>query len=426
MRIKEFIQNFYQRKGLFVLLSILSGKVINFVVAIVIIRILAKAEYGLVAYSMTIISFFAPFVGAGIHQSFLRFGALSKGQVDKKVLFDFTLRKGIMYSLGLIVLLLLISPFLLKNLPEASWFLWLLSFQLIGLFLFQMIGVYCRLIHRNKIFSIIEIQKNLLLLITNIGFCLLFGAIGYIVSMILVPLVVGIYYIIKLNVWPVNIPPVKYQKIRQQFNFDFKTFFAYGIYMSLGGVLSQLLFAVDVLLIGYLIADAEQLAQYKASSIIPFSLIALSVAVITTDFVKLTNSLKSGKHELLRYYWNYLKIFSLISLGIVVFFYSFSDQLLGIFGSEYKGHPKLMIIFAIGVAGALLLRTPLGNMLSVIGWPRVNALISGIILIINLIGNYFMIKRYGIEGAAITTSSLMWLSGIFSLTAFLVFQKRAA
>lgn len=424
MKAVEFIQNFVARKGLNVLLSVVLAKAINFIVSILVIRILEKSEYGLIAFGLTVLSFFAPFAGAGLYQGLLRFGALSKSQLAKKVLFQKTLKTGLKYSALLTALFILCSPIIALKLPEALPYMLLLSFQLISLFLFLMIQVYCRLIHRNQIFANIDIQYHVLLLIFNVGMCYLLGGFGYVLSMILVPLFLSLYYLKKLNLRPSGLSKQLIQQVEANFEFEFKELFSYGMYTSVGGVLSQLLFAIDILLIGNLLSDPEQLAQYKASSIIPFSLIALSVAVLTTDFVKLAGKAVEHKKAIAQYYLNYLKIFGLLSVGIILFFHFFSEPLMRLFGTQYQGHSRLLIIFSYGVVGALLLRTPLGNLLSAIGWPKVNALFSIIVLIVNLVANYFMILRYGIEGAAITTSALMWLSGLLSLGAFIYFLKK--
>ena len=420
----DFIKSFIARKGLFVMLSVFLAKLVNFIVTILVIRILSKGEYGFIAYGMTIISFVAPFAGAGMFQGLLRFGALSKGQLGKKVLFDITFRKGLKYSALMVILLILLSPLLSFNLPEGIFYLLILSFQILGLFIFLMIQVYCRLIHRNKLFAFLDIQNNLLLLVFNVSMCYFFGGMGYVISIVVIPLFLGLYYLKKLNLYPIDFPKKTYAKIKASFEFDSKELFYYGLYTSAGGLLAQLLFAIDILLIGNLLSDAELVAQYKASSIIPFSLLIIASAVMMTDFVKLASTSKKDKPALKRYYWNYLKIFSLISVGIILLFYFFSDFLLGLFGSAYQGHSRLMFIFALGVVGGILFRVPMGNMLSAIGWPKINALFSVIVLIINLFANYFMILKFGIEGAAITTSVLMWLSGLLSLGAFLYYLKK--
>jgi O-antigen/teichoic acid export membrane protein len=91
---------------------------------------------------------------------------------------------------------------------------------------------------------------------------------------------------------------------------------------------------------------------------------------------------------------------------------------LAVFGKDYEQVPELMVIFAAGVVGGLLFRVPLGNILSAIGWPKVNMLFSGIILLLNVVGSYYMIQHRGLVGAAMVTSALMWLSGLMSLAAF--------
>jgi O-antigen/teichoic acid export membrane protein len=405
------------------MLSVFLSKLVNFIVTILVIRMLSKGEYGLIAYGLTIISFVAPFAGAGMFQGLLRFGALSKGQLDKKVLFDITFKKGLKYSALMIGILIIISPILTINLPEAILYLLLLSFQILALFVFLMIQVYCRLIHQNKLYAFIDIKNNLLLLVFNVGMCYFFGGMGYVLSIITVPFFVGIYYLKKLKLYPIDVPQIRISKIKTSFNFDRKELFYYGLYTSAGGLLSQLLFAIDILLIGNLLSDPESIAQYKASSIIPFSILIIASAVMMTDFVKLASISKNNKPALQQYYWNYLKIFSLISIGIILFFYFFSEPLLLLFGAGYQGHSQLMLIFAIGVVGGILFRVPMGNMLSAIGWPKTNALFSVIVLVINLIANYFMIIKFGIEGAAITTSVLMWFSGLLSLVAFIYYLK---
>ena len=104
--------------------------------------------------------------------------------------------------------------------------------------------------------------------------------------------------------------------------------------------------------------------------------------------------------------------------------YFFSDYLIMLFGKDYTNKNNLMLIFSFGVMGALLFRVPLGNILAAVGWPKINALNSLIILILNLIFSYTFIIKYGIVGAAIVTSSMMWLSGILSLVAFIWYLKK--
>ncbi len=411
----NFIQSFLQRKGGYVLFSSYFAKLITFLIAVYIIRVIPKAEYGFVVYASTIISFVAPFKGLGIYQGLLRFGAISNSQQLKKFYLNQTLKKGLLYTLLIIGALCAITPLLSSNMEDAFLYIILLSFQLVSLLLLEIIKIYSRLIHLNKLYSIITIYNNLFLLIGVIISTYYWGALGYIISLITIPTLYSIYLIFKLNLLSFN-----KNQIAPESN---KSFLSYGFYMSLGGMLSQLLYAVDVILIGNLIKDAEVIAQYKTSNIIPFSLLILPVAILTTDFVKITNEVNKDKRSIWRYYLNYLKIMSVFCVGILGIFYFFSQEILLIFGKEYSNDNNLMFIFSVGVVGALLFRIPLGNILSAIGWPKINALFSVIVLLINLIAGYYCVINYGVMGAAYTTVFLMWFSGILSLFALLKFLK---
>ena len=416
MSTTQFIKSFINRKGGHVLFSFLFTKVVNFVVAIVVINMLTKSEYGFVAYALTVISFILPFMGAGIHQGLLRYGALSKSQIGKRDLFQMTMKKGVLYSAIIAVLILVLLPFITSSLKGSALFLGILSFQLIALLLLQFVEIYCRLLNLNKLFAQIEISNSALLLIGNIGMAFLFGGMGYVLSLALVPFIVACYYIYKLRLFESS-------GAKSKVVLPVGKFVKYGISMSIGGVLSQLLFAVDIIMIGNVLQSEELVAQYKTASIIPFSFLMIPVAILTTDFVKLSAASENNKPFLKSYYLNYLKIFIWISLGLFLFFHFAGEPLLRIFGKDYQETPELMSIFALGIIGGLLLRVPMGNMLSAIGWPNVNVIFSLIVLLINVVANYFMVSWYGVIGAAITTAVLMWFSGLLSLAAFVWFLR---
>ncbi len=412
----NFIKSFLDRKGGYIVFSSFFVKLITFAISIFIIRYIPKQEFGLLVYANTIIAFISPFKGFGIYQGFLRYGSISDSQQQKKYYFNKVLLKGFLFSAIIIVALLLLSPFIIANLKDSFWFFIILSLQLITVLFVDTIKIYARLLNLNKLFSDINIYSNLILLVFAIVFTLFWGVWGYVIALVVAPLAYSIYLVFKLNLF-------KYNRLQIP-DFNTKQFVNYGFYMSVGGVLSEMLFAVDIMLIGNLIKDAEQIAQYKTSNIIPFSLLILPVAIITTDFVQLAKMAISNKKELWVYYRNYLKIMSVISVCVLFFFYFFSHDLLLIFGKEYSNDNNLMFVFSIGVVGALLFRNPLGNILSAIGWPKINALFSLIILIINVIAGYYFINIYGIMGAAYTTVFLMWFSGILSLFAFIYFIKQ--
>ena len=160
MNFKSFIYNFLKRKGIEVGLSSVVEKLGGFFLVIIATRLLSKNDYGLLTYANTILVFLIPFIGFGVHQGLLRYGALANSQVEKKKLFIFTLNKGLKYSLILTVLVFVLAPILTSNLKEATIYLYILSFQFISLFLFEIIRIYARLLNLNKLYSQITNVKT--------------------------------------------------------------------------------------------------------------------------------------------------------------------------------------------------------------------------------------------------------------------------
>lgn len=409
MAIRDFIGAFNTGKGNQVLFATLFARLANFVVNLSIIRLLTTDDYGNLSYAFTIISFILPFLGGGILPGLIRYGATLGGQLEKKYYVRFALKRGMAVSLTILLITCLFAGLLTQKIPGALPYLLIFIFQLFGLLIFRSIGAYCMLVHRNSWYARLEVTLSFMFLVGNISAAWLFGGMGYVVSLVCIPLILGIYYWFKFNLGD--------QSKNIKFTFNAKELFEYGFYSSLGTVLAQLLYSVDILLIGNLLTESA-VAEYRVASIIPLNLIVLSLAVMTTFTVKVARNAEKNPQFIFDFYKNYLSIFIPISLAILLFFYFGADWLVLIYGDQYQEQGDLMRIFSVGVAGGLLMRAPLGNMLPTLGFPKVNAFLSLIILGINVVGSYWMLQHYGIRGAAIVTSAMFWLSGIFSLVVF--------
>jgi O-antigen/teichoic acid export membrane protein len=296
--VQHFISSFLSRKGAHVLFSFFFSKVANFLVAVVVIRLLSKSEYGSIVYAVSILSFLIPFMGAGIHQGLIRYGALSEGQLQKKYLLQQTMWPGLKASGLLVGLVLLSVPFVTQNMSDAAFYLVVLSFQLLGLMLFQFAVIYCRLLGLNRLFAKIENINNAMLVIGNITMCYFFQGPGYVISLVLIPFLLGLFFMYRLKLFQLQ-QTVGVEKP------DLKKYISFGLSMSIGSVMAQMLFAVDILLLGNMLPDSEELvAQYKAATIFPFSLLFIPVAIISSDFVKLVRAAENDKAYLKSYYFS--------------------------------------------------------------------------------------------------------------------------
>ncbi|MEZ4840977.1 MAG: polysaccharide biosynthesis C-terminal domain-containing protein [Flavobacteriaceae bacterium] len=114
-------------------------------------------------------------------------------------------------------------------------------------------------------------------------------------------------------------------------------------------------------------------------------------------------------------------IFVMISVIIISIFSILSKWLLLIFDEELVQFNNVFLVLTLGVTGILIFRGLFGNLLSSIGKAHINYYIASIALILNILSNFYLIPHYGILGAAITSSVLMWLTGLFSLLFFYKF-----
>ena len=138
---------------------------------------------------------------------------------------------------------------------------------------------------------------------------------------------------------------------------------SYGFFTSLGGLSSQLIFSIDMLTIGYLIQDPKEIAYYKAASLVPFALLFIPAGVMKTDLVKLTQHYQN-KAFLKKYANNYLKLFFVIAIITATTLYFSANIIMKTFGDEYVVSQNLIPVFALGLVGAFIFRTPFGNIIT--------------------------------------------------------------
>jgi O-antigen/teichoic acid export membrane protein len=246
------------------------------------------------------------------------------------------------------------------------------------------------------------------------GLSFQYQGMGYVIALILSPLLTALFFIKKLKV-----------KLRVKNNLEITnlSFWKYGFFGGLSSLVTQLLILIDIILIGYLIDDPVAVTHYRYVSIIPFSLLFLPRVFITTDFVTFTEKIHQ-KDYINKYIKNYMVFFGVVSILLVLFSYIFVEQILNIFGEEYTNYADSFLILILGITGIYIFRGLFGNLLSSIGKIKFNYYIISIAILINIISNYYLIPTYGIKGAAITSAILMWFTGVFSWLSFLYFYKK--
>tara|TARA_B110000003_G_scaffold179972_1_gene179197 strand:- start:9960 stop:11225 length:1266 start_codon:yes stop_codon:yes gene_type:complete len=412
--IKNFINGFISRSGNAIFLSTVFSRILSFLGSMIVLRLLDNKELGIILFAFSIIQFMIPIGGFGLHQSLLRYGSLLKSTRDKEKLFSYVLKNGIIGSLLLMIVILFIGWFIPFQFKKTFYYLSLLSTAILTNFIFELVKTQFRLQHKNILFAKAELFQNFLLVALIFILSIYLDGFGYVIALISSPLITAIFFIKKLEI------TIYFKSNLTITNLDF---WKYGFFGGLSNVITQLLFIIDVILIGELMNDPLLVTQYKYISIIPFSLLFLPRVFITADFVTLTEKIYD-KDYIKKYIKSYVLFFSLLSIIIFLVGYVFSDSILLIFGNEYLRYSDSFLILITGVIGIFIFRGLYGNLLSSIGKMNVNYYIVLTAIIINIISNYYLIPEYGIKGAAITSCILMWLTGILSWICFSYLYKQ--
>ena len=406
----RILKNFINKEGTYVFASSLFTKVCSFLTSLILIRILSPDEFGVLSYVLSALAFFIPFSGAGIQHSYLRFAPMLVDKENRIGLFQHSLFKGLLFSFFLAFALFLLIPWLNSAVGNTSiYFSWLI-FYLFSFFLIELVKMRYRVADQNKKYAGIDVYLSALVLCFGTGLAYLYGPLAYVIVFVTVPLVLGLVHI-KL--------PVKVSlKIPEKY-------YSYGIWVGIGAIASQLMYSLDVFLVGKLIQDPQQVAIYRSASIIPIALFFIPNSYITTHYTDLAKN-SMDKEYLIRFAKDYFKLFSVLAFVLGAVLYFMSDSIISIlFGEEYAEAADLFEVLILGMVGAFILRIPFGNMLASVGKSNWNAIVAFIILVLNGILNYYAIYAWGIVGAAIVTSALLWISGILSLALFSVYLKKS-
>ena len=413
--IKNFIRGFINRSGSAVFIATILSRGLSFVGSWIALKLIDNKELGVILFAFSIVQFIIPIGGFGLHQSLIRYGALLKSNDEKEKLFSYVLKNGVLGSLILIALLGIVGktiPFQFENTYE---YLCLLSVAILSHFIFELVKTQFRLQHKNNLFAKAEFWQNVLLVFLIFLLSKFFNGLGYIIALVSSPLIASLFLFKKLQVKLIR---------NHQLSITDIDFWKYGFFGGLSNVASQFLFIVDMLLIGYLINDPIIVTNYRYVSIIPFSLLFLPRIFIATDFVSLTEKIHQSKY-IKDYINSYVMFFSILSVAMIFFFYVFGHSMLNFFfGYDYEKYFDSFIILIFGIVGVYVFRGLFGNLLSSIGKTKTNYYITCFAIAINIASNYFLIPLYGIKGAAITTSLLMWFTGILSWICFSYYYKQ--
>ncbi|MEZ4908076.1 MAG: polysaccharide biosynthesis C-terminal domain-containing protein [Saprospiraceae bacterium] len=407
-----YLREFHANSGTWVFAATALNKTVMFLIKVFVLVYVEKEIYGQLTYANTIIMFIIPFVGFGSPIGLLRFGSITSNKNEQKRIENYTFSMGIINTILLILMVLPFFNLLSKGDNTVFFFLCILLIRVISLFLYSHQTSKLRVEFNNKEFGQYDMINSLLLFALGFLMTYYFHSTGYLLALGLAPLFAYIGYgMIKgFPSWQFN------------FNFDFKKkdFWSYSLFSSFSTIVSQMVFLVDIFLIGNILNN-EAVAEYNAAGLIPLNILMLPVIFMQTDFAKIAHNYKN-KRYLKSYYKKYLSLFVPLSVIILFLGFFFGEQMFSLLGKDYHPYNLFMyLLFAVSIS--ILFRVPLGNMISAFGKARFNTISAIITLVVAIVLNLIFIDKYGLTGAAWATCISLILSSILNLAYFIWYIK---
>jgi O-antigen/teichoic acid export membrane protein len=402
------------RHGLF---GTVGGRFLGVLGSVIAARILGPAAFGLYAIGWTLLRFLSLIFPLGMDRALLKFAPRYWNKDPeglKGLLFQtisLSLGTGFLFGLVLFSLAPWLSSVVYKKPELLSVFrLFSIVFPLLSLLI--VVAAATRVTQSVKISVLLQdLGQPLLGLILILAFYLLgiklTGVILSDVISIAFATVVGIFLV--SHVFP-EIITVK-GKIKD----SLKEVLAYSIPAALAGAFSVYVFWIDRILVGYFLPSFEN-GIYLAVSQISTIFLVIS-AGINSVVVPIFSDLffKNDTGTLEEVYRISTKWGIYISVPIIIVFVaSPGDTLSLIYGESYRIGGNVFLILLIGQLVNLITGS-VNPLMIMTGNQKYLFKLSGIMLVLTVVLNLFLIPKYGLTGAAASTSISLSLLYIVAL-----------
>lgn len=393
------------------------NKVIAFLSSVVLVRILTKTEYGVFTYAWNIYSIVLILNGMGIESGVLQISSEHSGDIEyTNRASNYGIRFGVKFDLILFVIILGIGLFAPLKIEASREVLCLLCLLPMAQLLFQMTTSYLRAQKRNQEYARLTVINTILVFAVSAGCAFLFREKG---------LVAG-YYVAYVTSFLIGIFAYRIRIFNKssKINGDDKTALLKiaAITMCNNG-LSQLMYLLDVFVLGIVDPQETILASYKVATMIPSALAFIPLALITYLYPYFAEHQNDGNWCLNRYKQI---LFGLGGLNIVISAVLFVGAPLIIrllFGEQYLDAVPVFRILSVNYFFSGTFRILSGNLLVTQRKLKFNLFVAIVSSLTNVVADYFFIQWWGSVGAALATVLVVFVSSVLSTT-YLVYTFR--
>ncbi len=397
------------------------NQVLAFASNFILIRILSKGEYGIYSYAFNIYSFFALAIGLGMESACMQVCSekmKGNGDADRNMRFGILFGSGFNLILGVFIILgALFLPLPLAGVAEVLWLFALMPFVTS---LFNLAQTYFRYQLMNVEYSKCSVLNTALILAGSVAGAVLLKTPGLIVFREAAMLVT-----VLLAVWIYRFPLariLKAARISVREKIDMLKIAAISMLNIATG---QLLYLIDVFLIGMLISDELVVASYKTATIVPNALLFIPTALVVYIYPYFAQK-QDDKAWVKEKYFLLLKYFGLFNILVSVMLIILAPLIIRIlFGAQYLDAVTAFRILSLSYFFSATFRKTTGNILVTQRKLHVNFWIGVMEGVLNIISNWFLILFMGAVGAAVTTLIICVVSSAVSVGYFVTYLNKS-
>ena len=365
-QLKELLQKALKKGALDIFVSSMLNKVLMLVANILLVRLMDKSDFGVYSFVYNIITIVMIVSTLGLDTAMMQFCCEKREELEKRQLEKFTIVTGVSANFIFSVLTAAYALIFPLSIPEAKWALVSFAFILPLTCILNYQKYILRIRLDNRRFSILTNISSVAYLVASVALIPLWnlgGAISGRYLGFLIPVLVGAYYI-----------KGAYKEIRKS-NFPSKVlvkqFVKFGLTIALTNGISELLYYLDVYVVGIVTTDTIAIANYKSATLIPRAMAVLPSMLMI--FIYPYFAYNKDNHPWIRS--NTLKIQAIllpVCVLIALPLYVFAPQLIQLlYGADYLDSTYPFQILVISFVFSAVFRVIAGNILAMLG--RVNA-----------------------------------------------------
>lgn len=395
------------------------NKIITFISGIVLVHILSKPEYGIFTYAWNIYGIVFLFSGMGLDSSMLQLSSEHGGDLDyTQRICSYSVKVGLLFNCLLSLALLIIGLFVPLKIEAGRPLLITLCLLPLFQFLFNMLSVFLRSQKRNKEFAKLNVINTSICFVVSVGAALIFRAMGLVFGHYAAAIVSVAFGVLCFKVR-------LYSKSSAGVGADKKALLQIGLIQMVNNGLSQLMYLLDVFVLGIVDPNETILASYKVATIIPTALTFIPQSLMVYVYPYFAEHKDDGKWCMHRYKQVILWLGAFNLLISFVLFIAAPFMIHLVFGEEYIDAVPVFRLLSINYFISGTFRIVSGNLLVTQRRLKFNLLIAIVSTVTNIIADYFFIQWWGSMGAAYATVLVVVISSVMSTVRLIISFKKA-